>query len=190
MKQYIGAYLDKIKDLLESLDAQSIEKATQLIEAAYNNENNIFIIGNGGSASTASHMANDFSKGIHTGTDKHVKALSLTDNTSLLTAISNDNGYEKVFVDQLKVFLKKNDVVIGFSASGDSTNVLNAMQYAKDHSAKTIGLVGFDGGKMKDIVDVCIHVKTPKGWYGPVEDIHMIVDHIISGYFNEKFKKE
>ena len=83
---------------------------------------------------------------------------------------------------------KKNDVVIAISASGNSLNVINALQYAKDNGAKTIGFVGFDGGKMKDIVDVCIHIKTPNGWYGPVEDVHLILNHIISGYFNEKFR--
>lgn len=186
--QHINAYFSRIKELLDSLDTKAVEKAISIIEAAYHNGNFVYIMGNGGSASTASHMANDLSKGIKTGTDKHFKALSLTDNTPLFTAISNDEGYEKVFVNQLKVFLKKNDVVIAISASGNSPNVVNALQYAKDNGAKTIGFVGFDGGKMKDIVDVCIHIKTPNGWYGPVEDIHLILNHVISGYFNEKFK--
>jgi D-sedoheptulose 7-phosphate isomerase len=187
MKQYIEKYINRISDLLKNLDATSLEKATQLIESTYNNENHIFILGNGGSASTASHMANDLSKG-KTEIKKHFKALSLTDNIPLFTAISNDEAYEKVFVNQLKVFLKRNDVVIGISASGSSPNVLNALQYAKDNGAKTIGFVGFEGGKIKDMVDVCVHVKTPNGWYGPVEDICLIFNHIISGYFNEKFK--
>lgn len=186
--QYINAYLSKIKELLDSLDTKAVEKAISILEAAYHNGNFVYIMGNGGSASTASHMANDLSKGIKAETGKHFKALSLTDNTSLFTAISNDEGYEEVFVNQLKVFLKRNDVVIGISASGSSPNVLNALKYAKDNGAKTIGLVGFDGGKMKDIVDVCIHIKTPNGWYGPVEDVHLILNHIISGYFNEKFR--
>lgn len=190
MKQYIERYFNRIKILLDELDTAPVEKATQIIESAYSNESHIFLIGNGGSASTASHMANDFSKGICTNSQKRFKALSLTDNASFLTAISNDKGYEEIFADQLKVFLKKGDVVIGLSASGNSQNIINALQYAKAHGAKTIGFVGFDGGKMKGMADVCIHVKTQKGLYGPVEDIHMILDHIISGYLNEKFKKK
>lgn len=190
MKQHIKIYFDRIKSLLDNLDTKPVEKAAQIIESAYNNESHIFLIGNGGSASTASHMANDFSKGIHTGSEKRFKALSLADNTPLITAISNDKGYEEIFVEQLKVFLSKGDVIIGISASGNSPNVINALQYAKGHGAKTIGFVGFDGGKMKDIADVCIHVKTQKGLYGPVEDIHLILDHLISGYLNEKFKKK
>ena len=189
MKQYVDLYFNRIKGLLKNLDVEPIERATKLIESAYYNDKHIFIMGNGGSASTASHMANDFLKSIQTGSMKHFKALSLADNIPLLTAISNDQGYKRIFVNQLRVFLKKDDVVIGISASGNSPNVLNALQYARNHSAKTIGFVGFDGGKIKNIVDACVHVKTPKGWYGPVEDVHMILDHIISGYFNEKFKK-
>lgn len=186
--QYINAYFNRIKELLDSLDIKAVEKAISIIEAAYHNGNFVYIMGNGGSASTASHMANDFLKFIHEEPGKHLKTLSLTDSLPFLTAISNDEGYEKVFVSQLKIFLKKNDVVIAISASGNSPNVTNALQYAKDNGAKTIGFVGFDGGKVKNMVDVCIHAKTPKWRYGPVEDIHLILNHVISGYFNEKFR--
>ena len=188
MKQYTENYFSTIKKLLDELDKDSIEAAVNLIESSINGGRHIYIMGNGGSAATASHMANDFSKGIKTGTQKHFKAISLTDNVPLITAIGNDEGYDQIFVNQLKAFMNKGDVVIGISASGNSPNILNALQYAKDNGAKTIGIIGFDGGKAKELVDACIHVKTPYGWYGPVEDIHMIMDHLISGYFNEKFK--
>ena len=186
--QYIKAYFNRIKELLDSLDTKAVEKAISIIEAAYHDENFVYIMGNGGSASTASHMANDFLKFIHKEPGKHLKALSLADNLPFLTTISNDEGYEKVFVNQLKIFLKENDVVIAISASGNSPNVINALQYAKDNGAKTIGFVGFDGGKVKNMADVCIHAKTPKGLYGPVEDIHLILNHVMSGYLNEKFR--
>jgi D-sedoheptulose 7-phosphate isomerase len=190
MKQYMDNYFNKIKEIIDSLDRSSIEKVAKLIESAYYDEKHIFIVGNGGSAATASHMANDFSKGIKTGTDKHFKTMSLTDNMALFTAIGNDEGYEKVFVDQLKVFLGKDDLVIGISASGNSQNVINALEYAKSHDAKAVGIVGFDGGKIKEIADECIHVKTEHGLYGHVEDMHMLINHLISGYFIERFKKK
>ena len=186
MTEYIEDYVNELKLLLEALDKESILKATGIIETAHANDGTIYIIGNGGSAATASHMANDFSKGIGKRAGKHFKALSLTDNIPLLTAISNDEGYERVFVDQLKVFLNKDDLVIGISASGNSGNIVNALQYAREKGARTIGLVGFDGGKIKDMVDVCIHIHTQKGKYGPVEDMHMVLDHIISGYLTQK----
>lgn len=189
MKQHIEDYVSKIRILLDNLNKDAIENATKLIETAYRNENFIFIIGNGGSAATASHMANDFSKGIMTKSGKSLKAISLTDNAPILTAISNDEGYEKIFINQLKVLLKREDVVIGISASGNSINVISALKYAKEHGAKTIGLVGFDGGKMKYLVDVCIHITTPAGMYGPVEDMHMILNHIISGYLKNLCKE-
>ena len=149
MTEYIEDYVNELKLLLEALDKESILKATGIIETAHANDGTIYIIGNGGSAATASHMANDFSKGIGKRAGKHFKALSLTDNIPLLTAISNDEGYERVFVDQLKVFLNKDDLVIGISASGNSGNIVNALQYAREKGARTIGLVGFDGGKIK-----------------------------------------
>lgn len=186
MMEYIEGYVNELKLLLESLDKESVLKAIGLIETAHANEGTIYIIGNGGSAATASHMANDFSKGIGKRAGKHFKALSLTDNIPLLTAISNDEGYERAFVDQLKVFLKNGDLVIGISASGNSSNIVNALQYAREKGARTIGLVGFDGGKIKGMVDVCIHIHTEKGKYGPVEDMHMVLDHIISGYLTQK----
>ena len=185
---FVKKYLSEAQDIISRLPVKKIDLAIDMLFEAYQDNKQVFFMGNGGSASTASHMANDFLKFIHKEPGKHLKTLSLTDSLPSLTAISNDEGYEKVFVNQLKIFLKKNDVVIAISASGNSPNVVNALQYAKDNGAKTIGFVGFDGGKVKNTVDVCIHAKTPKGWYGPVEDIHLILNHVISGYFNERFK--
>ncbi len=190
MKGYIVDYIYNVKKLLDNLDTGIIEKVTRFIESAYNTGNYIYIIGNGGSASTASHMANDFLKNICTNSEGGFKVLSLTDNNSIITAISNDEGYENLFINQLKVFLKKDDVLIAISASGNSANILNAIEYAKNRGAKTIGFVGFDGGKLRDMVDVCVHIKTSKGVYGPVEDIHLILNHIISGYLKDKFNKK
>ena len=189
MRQHIKNYFGTIKNLLDRLDIGSVENAAKLIELAFYSEKNIYIIGNGGSAATASHIANDFSKGIKTGTEKNFKVISLTDNIPLITAISNDIGYKYIFVDQLKIFVKENDVVIGISASGNSENVVLALEYAKSKGAMTIAIVGFDGGQLKRIADVCVHVETAKGMYGPVEDIHMIIEHAISNYFIDRFKR-
>jgi D-sedoheptulose 7-phosphate isomerase len=140
----------------------------------------IFIMGNGGSASTATHFANDLGKGASRSGKLPFRVISLTDNVAWLTALANDEGYEHVFVRQLENHVRKGDLVIGISASGNSRNVLRALQFAKSRGALTIGLVGFDGGKMHKMVDESLLVRAPVGAYGPVEDVHMILEHAIT----------
>lgn len=188
MKEHIDNYLFTIKSLLDNLDRKSVEEVAKLIESAFHNDKRIFIMGNGGSAATASHWANDFSKSISFN-KKHLKAMSLTDNVSLMTAIGNDDGYDQIFVNQLRVFMEEGDIVIGISASGNSSNIIKALMHAKEQGARTIGIVGFDGGAVKNIVDLSIHIETPPGLYGPVEDIHLLLDHMISSYIINKLKQ-
>ncbi len=139
-------------------------------------------MGNGGSAATAAHFANDLSLGPRVFGGKAYRAISLTDNTALMTAAANDLGYDSVFVEQLKTLLGTGDVVIAISASGDSPNVIRAVEYANEAGAVTIGLTGFDGGRLREIVNEHVHIATPKGDYGPVEDLHLILNHLITSY--------
>ena len=144
-------------------------------------ESSIFFIGNGGSAATASHFANDMAIGTRTY-EKPFRAISLCDNQAVITAIANDDGYEKIFSQQLQVLLKKQDVVVAISASGNSPNLLDAIDTAKKMNTITVGISAFDGGKMKEMVDISVHVPTEKGEYGPAEDAHMVLDHLVSNY--------
>ena len=147
------------------------------------NNNTIFVIGNGGSSSTASHVGNDFGLAVIKETKKSnfksYRVLALTDNASVISAIGNDSGYENIFLDQLKVHYRDGDKLIVISASGNSPNLINASEWFKEQGGKVIGWLGFDGGKLKNIVDLPIVINTPHGEYAPVEDLHLIINHII-----------
>ena len=135
-------------------------------------------------------MANDIGFDIikKTKTDKPFRVFSLVDNNSVITAISNDVGYENIFVNQLKIHFRPGDCLIVISASGNSPNVLKAAEWMKSRGEKIIGLLGFSGGKLIDMCDVKIHVKTEPGEYGPVEDAHLILNHVLAHWFQNKLK--
>ena len=182
-KEY-SAYL---ASLLHKLDYSEIGKMIEVILDARERCAHVFFIGNGGSAATASHFANDISIGTRV-TDKPFKAMSLTDNVAILTAVGNDDGYEFIFTKQLQNFANSGDVLVAISASGNSPNIIHAVNYARQKGLKIIGLSGFDGGKLRELSDIKIHVQTAKGEYGPVEDVHMFIDHLIGSYFNRIVK--
>ena len=181
INDYSKSYIDYLSTVLNNISLKDIEKFVEILLEARERESSIFFIGNGGSASTASHFANDIAIGTRTY-EKPFRAMSLCDNQSVITAIANDDGYEKIFSQQLQVLLKKQDVVVAISASGNSPNLLDAIDTAKEMSAITVGISAFDGGKMKEMVDVSLNVPTEKGEYGPAEDAHMVLDHLISNY--------
>ena len=181
INDYSKSYIDYLSSVLNNISLTDIEKFVEVLLEARERESSIFFIGNGGSAATASHFANDIAIGTRTY-EKPFRAISLCDNQAVITAIANDDGYEKIFSQQLQVLLKKQDVVIGISASGNSTNLLKAIDTSKKLSAITVGISAFDGGKMREMVDVSLHVPTEKGEYGPAEDAHMVLDHLISNY--------
>lgn len=177
--------------MLDSLDLNSLKEFEEEFESARNSGNTIFIAGNGGSATTASTMANDLGFDIikKTGTEKPFKILSLTDNASLMTAIPNDVGYENLFEGQLKIHYKDNDKLLVISASGNSENLIKAAKWVKSKNGKVLGLLGFDGGRLMSLCDVAVHFKALSGEYGPVEDAHLIINHLLAHWFQNKLKK-
>ena len=181
INDYSKSYIDYLTSVLNSISLSDIEKFIKVLLESRERASSVFFIGNGGSAATASHFANDIAIGSKTN-KKPFRAISLCDNQAVITAIANDDGYEEIFSQQLQVLLKKQDVVIAISASGNSPNLIRAIETAKKMSAITVGISAFDGGKMKEMVDVSLHVPTEKGEYGPAEDAHMVLDHLVSNY--------
>lgn len=189
-EDYGKHYVSYLSELLLGLDFEAIEKVIEVFQEARANGKTIFFIGNGGSAATCSHFAEDLACVTPMGGKEPFKALSLTGNVAHMTAIANDEGYENIFVGQLKNLFKQGDVLVGISGSGNSSNVIRAIEYANSNGGISIGLLGFDGGKMKEICHYYIHVKTMKGEYGPVEDIHLILGHLITTYLKSKIREE
>ncbi len=169
-------YLRKLIDTLEVLDHQEIEKVIDIIASTINTDRTIFLFGNGGSASTASHIASDLNKG--TRTDKQIlRAMALTDNLAVIMAYANDMHYDDVFIEQLKNFMKSDDVVVGISGSGNSKNVIKAIEHANKEGAITIGITGYNGGKLKQISAFSINANVDDMEMS--EDVHLIISHII-----------
>jgi len=177
---YAAEYFRKLKEGLDRLDLKALEKIIEVLAQARGAGKQIFIFGNGGSAATASHFANDLNKLASMGSKKKFKAIALTDNVSLITAWANDEAYAKIFSRQLDNLLNEGDIVIGISTSGNSENVIRALQLASQRGAITIGLLGFDGGRMKDLVDYFLWFQ--ENHYGRVEDAHAIVCHIVTNF--------
>jgi D-sedoheptulose 7-phosphate isomerase len=180
-RKFASAYIDYLSKVLKSVDVMEIGCFIKSLLDARERESTVFFIGNGGSAATASHFANDLAIGTNSY-EKPFRVISLTDNQAIITAISNDFGYEDVFVRQLRVLGKPGDVVVAISASGNSPNLLSAFEYAKSVGIKTIAITAFDGGKMRMVADECIHVPTAPKEYGPAEDAHMVLDHLVGAY--------
>lgn len=181
-RDFITNYFDYLTKLLSSLDTAIVEKIIDAFVTAAEQGDTVYFIGNGGSAATASHFANDLGFGIRAQGIRPFKAISLADNLAVMTALANDEGYDKVFVRQLESHLQKSDVVVAMSVSGNSPNILEAVKYANDLGALTIAFTGFEGGLLKSMADISLHIPTAKGEYGPVEDIFMILDHVIYSY--------
>ena len=181
-------YFDYLNNILNQIDNQKIQLFVKHLEKLRKNNSTIFIAGNGGSATTASTIANDLGFDIikKTKTKKPFRFLSLTDNNGVLSAISNDVGYENVFINQLKIHYKKGDAILVISASGNSENLIRAVKYVNKNKGSTLALLGFDGGKLLKLCDSSILVKTKKGEFGPVEDAHLIINHIIAHWFQNK----
>lgn len=178
---FAAAYIDYLKSVLDRIDTQEIGRFVNTLLDARKRGATIFFIGNGGSAATASHFANDLSIGTNEY-EQPFRALSLTDNVPIISAIGNDFGYEEIFVRQLRVLGRQGDVLVSISASGNSPNLLRAMEHSKQVGIKTVAITAFDGGKMKVMADEGIHVPTEPKEYGPAEDVHMVLDHLVGAY--------
>jgi len=176
MKSFSHDYLEALKKVLDAFAHDQFECLIEVFLEAYEKGKRIFVMGNGGSASTASHWACDINKSCSFQKEKKFKMICLNDNVSTMLAYANDLSYEDVFVEQLKNFFAEGDVVVGISASGNSSNVLKAIDYAKAHGGTTIGLCGYSGGKLYQMADIAILIKVDD--MQKVEDVHMIVVHM------------
>ena len=190
IEEFSKNYFKRLNSIFDNLDYKKIQKFENIFNEKRIKGNTIFVFGNGGSASTATTISNDLGFDIlkKTKAKSTFKFLCLNDNTSVLTAIANDVGYENVFINQLKIHYKKGDIALILSASGNSENLVRAAQWLKKKRGKILSIVGFDGGKIKKLSDICIHVKCDKVEYGPVEDIHLIINHIFAHWFQTKLK--
>ncbi|MFO8012211.1 MAG: SIS domain-containing protein [Phycisphaerae bacterium] len=184
----VDRYLQGLKAVLDEVDRAAVARVIDLVWEAYRAGRRIFLLGNGGSAATASHWMCDLAKGCAVEGCPRVKALSLTDNAALLTALGNDLGYEHVFTEQLKVFMEPDDVVLAISVSGTSPNVLEAVRYARARGAATAGLAGCGGGRLADLVDVAVTVASRN--YGHVEDLHAVLSHLVSQCVRARIEAE
>lgn len=183
---FVAGYFEYLNELINGIDATVVINIINTFLKAGEQGQTIYFLGNGGSAATASHFASDLSMNTQADGNKMIKAVSLVDSVSTLTAVANDTGFENIFLRQLEVLLQPGDVVVGLSVSGNSPNVIKALQYASDQKAITIGFTGFSGGKLKEIAGISLHVPTLNGEYGPVEDIFQILDHLIYSYLRLK----
>ena len=183
---HLSSYKNTLVQKINEIDNEVILEVISLLELASVNHNNIYIIGNGGSAATAAHMVNDFGVGLRVKGKLNLKISCLTDNIPTITATSNDASYSDIFISQLKNIVNEDDIVIAISCSGNSQNIIKAVKYAKTQKAKVVALTGFDGGELYNLADIKYHISTEKGKYGVVEDMHLIFDHIIYEYFLNK----
>lgn len=179
-KRIVADYLHNYEQLLRRVDADAIDRVVQRLRIARDHDATIFVAGNGGSAATASHWVNDLGKATKNSGRRAIRTMSLSDNIPWLTALANDEGYERVFSGQLENFARKGDVLVVISASGNSPNLVKAVEMAREFGVTTVGLLGFDGGVLKDAVDEFVWLPTQKGMYGLVEDSHTMVCHILT----------
>lgn len=170
-------YIRKEIEVLQSLDRKSIAKALDKLTEAWENERDIYIFGNGGSSATASHFENDFNKGVSEPLEKKFRFHCLNDNMATVMAVANDLGFEEVFRFQLVNRVKKDDIIMAISGSGNSKNVLNAVEYARERGAYIIGITGYDGGKLAGLSDLSLHADINSMQI--TEDIHMMFDHLM-----------
>lgn len=187
-EDYAKRYLGYLSKLLGALDLRAIARIADALDDARRTGKTIFVVGNGGSAATAYHYVNDFGIGCMMEGQKPFRILSLTENIPNVTALGNDTHYDNIFVGQMRGLFNPGDVLLALSVSGNSPNIVKAAEYAKAHGGQIIGLTGFDGGKLKALSDISFHVQTEKGEYGPVEDIHLVLDHLVSSYLKLKMQ--
>ncbi len=184
----IRGYIDRVIKTLDQMPVDALARLSEMLYRAYSDGKQVFTLGNGGSGSTASHMAADLGKNTIGPNMRRFRIISLNDNIPLLTALSNDLGYENVFAEQLQNLIQPGDVLIVLSGSGRSPNVLGAMEYARSRSAQVAALLGFDGGPAVTLADLSILVESDD--YGVIEDAHLIINHILVEHFRRRLADE
>lgn len=185
--QHLRAYLAQLQETVAELPAEPIDQVIATLLESARRGSKVFIFGNGGSASTASHFACDLAKNTMVPGAPRFRVIALTENISLLTAWANDTSYDNIFAAQLSSLIESGDVAIGISCSGNSTNVLNAISVARHHGASTIAFTGDQGGRLKEMVDVCIQVPSPR--IEQQEDVHLILEHCICSAIRDELKQ-
>jgi D-sedoheptulose 7-phosphate isomerase len=185
LKDYLQDYIGRLTDILNKIDPETLGQVVTIFMDAFKNGKTIYVIGNGGSAATASHMQADFRFFVRYFSKFRPKIFALTDNVPMITAIGNDNNFDDVFVEQMRGQFVSGDVLIAISASGNSPNLVKAVEFANQLGGTTIAFVGFLGGKLNEISTVSLYTPNPKGDYGPIEDVHMILNHIIVNYLSK-----
>lgn len=180
-------YLAESQEILKKLDSTVIDRAIEILYDAWANDNQVFVIGNGGSASSSTHFACDLNKWVSDDAERKFRAFALVDNIPLVSALTNDNGWGDVYVDQLRNFYRKGDVLVAISVHGGSgsdkagpwsQNLLKAVKFVKDNGGKVVGLSGFDGGVLKTAADACVVV--PANSTPQVEGMHLVITHLMS----------
>jgi len=180
-------YLSEVSKIVSDLDRDSIDRAIQILYEAWSDDKQVFVIGNGGSASSSTHFACDLNKWVSDEADRKFRAFALVDNIPLMSALTNDNGWSDVYSEQLRNFYRKGDVLVAISVHGGSgsdkagpwsQNLLKAVKYVKDNGGKVVGLSGFDGGVLKEAADACIVV--PANSTPHVEGMHLVLTHLIA----------
>lgn len=185
---FIQSHLSDLATLIESLPAAPIRRNLEILEDAFERRAQVLIVGNGGSAATASHLQNDLMLGVAKAGHGGFRALSLSDCMPTITAIANDDGYDQIFTQQLGVLANPGDVLIAITGSGNSANVVKALELAREREMTTIGWLGMDGGKAAALCDVAIIV--PSTDYGAIENIHMVFDHLLMSYFSQWVRRQ
>lgn len=191
MQDYISDFLLRVKKVIDLISTKEIAKAIHILQSTYERDGRIYIFGNGGSLAIATHWVSDFNKTVFShDLKKHSKrfqAIRLPTTEEEITAWANDVGYDMVFAGPLKNYLQEGDCIIAISSSGNSVNIIKAVDLAKERHIPVIGLSGFDGGKLNELADVKILVPTSKGEYTIVEGIHVVILHLVISYFQDYF---
>ncbi|MFQ5690683.1 MAG: SIS domain-containing protein [Gemmatimonadota bacterium] len=182
---FAAGYFRHIGQVLGRVDLAAVEELAEELTTARNAGATVFVAGNGGSATTAATMANDLGFDVvkKNGIEEPFRILAITENTAVISAVANDVGYENVFLNQLRIHFRPGDRLLVISASGNSQNLIRAAQWVRKRNGRVLGLLGFDGGALLEMCDVVVHVPTEIGEYGPVEDAHLVVNHVLAHWF-------
>jgi D-sedoheptulose 7-phosphate isomerase len=184
LNDFVSSYVDRLRGAIDLIPQDRVATMGEILYRAYRHNKQVFVVGNGGSAATASHMACDLGKNTISPNRQRFRVLSLSDNVALMSALGNDLGYDHIFSEQLKNLIQPGDVLISITGSGNSPNILRAMAYARERAATNIALLGFDGGAALKLADE--YVLVPVHDYGVVEDLHMVLNHILTEYFRAR----